>query len=585
MPERGGRRLRSPRARACWRSATSSRRPVSSRARAPSSPPPTGKGIQAGVYLLPKGMSGKNAVTHARPGQPNNLIYPGQAQLLGLRADRHAARHQGRDHQGRRQGEGEDLGLPDWANDNKNIKDPLEGFLYPATYPVAKGMKPEAVLKKMVARRTRSTKRRSRGRGPELGLKTPLQVITVASLVQAEGKYDDDFDKVARVVYNRLKPNNTETIGRLEFDSTINYIKSESKLDIGAADDLRQNKDPYNTYDIKGLPPGPIGNPGRRFGSARIRRRSLDTTSSPSPRTRRSSRSPMRSTRSSRGNSKSSRRRTASEHAEAAGGGPRIADRPLPLPGAAPGGLRGTRPRPTGRTTASRWTRRGCPGFVEGLDDSWAGLSLTMPLKRAIMPLLDGISDTAASVEAVNTVVFTEDGRRLGDNTDIPGMIAALRERGVDKVGIGRRAGRGRDRVVRARRAPRICTGPVIAYVRSRPGPRRCAAGASGSVSRSRIADWAEAATALRAPLVIATTPAGATDELAHAVPARPGTLFDVLYDPWPTALAAAWSRARRGRGRRPRPPGPPGGAPGRADDGPRPRAARRHAGRPGRRR
>jgi shikimate dehydrogenase len=57
------------------------------------------------------------------------------------------------------------------------------------------------------------------------------------------------------------------------------------------------------------------------------------------------------------------------------------------------------------------------------------------------------------------------------------------------------------------------------------------------------IADWAEADVALRAPLVIGTTPAGATDELAHAVPDRPGTLFDVLYDPWPTALAAAWSR------------------------------------------
>lgn len=57
-----------------------------------------------------------------------------------------------------------------------------------------------------------------------------------------------------------------------------------------------------------------------------------------------------------------------------------------------------------------------------------------MPLKRAIIPLLDEISATAASVEAVNTVVFTEDGRRVGDNTDIPGMIAALRERGIDKV-------------------------------------------------------------------------------------------------------------------------------------------------------
>jgi shikimate dehydrogenase len=57
-----------------------------------------------------------------------------------------------------------------------------------------------------------------------------------------------------------------------------------------------------------------------------------------------------------------------------------------------------------------------------------------------------------------------------------------------------------------------------------------------------RTADWSGAAEALAAPLVIATTPAGATDELAAAVPEAPGTLFDVLYEPWPTPLAAAWS-------------------------------------------
>lgn len=56
------------------------------------------------------------------------------------------------------------------------------------------------------------------------------------------------------------------------------------------------------------------------------------------------------------------------------------------------------------------------------------------------------------------------------------------------------------------------------------------------------IGDWADAAAALAAPLVVATTPAGATDALAGSVPTAPGILFDVLYEPWPTALAAAWS-------------------------------------------
>lgn len=57
-----------------------------------------------------------------------------------------------------------------------------------------------------------------------------------------------------------------------------------------------------------------------------------------------------------------------------------------------------------------------------------------------------------------------------------------------------------------------------------------------------RTADWADAEQALRAPLVVATTPAGATDALSSALPERPATLFDVLYDPWPTELAARWS-------------------------------------------
>ncbi|MGV0096161.1 shikimate dehydrogenase [Streptomyces californicus] len=182
------------------------------------------------------------------------------------------------------------------------------------------------------------------------------------------------------------------------------------------------------------------------------------------------------------------------------------------------------------------------PGFVDGLDASWAGLSLTMPLKRAVIPLLDEISATAASVEAVNTVVFTEDGGRVGDNTDIPGMIAALRERGVDKVESAAVLGAGATASSALAALAAVCAGPVTAYVRS---PER-AAEMRGWGERLGVdvvtADWADGAEALGAPLVIATTPAGATDALTGSVPGAPGILFDVLYEPWPTELAAAWS-------------------------------------------
>ncbi|MDN3264860.1 shikimate dehydrogenase [Streptomyces sp. CSDS2] len=182
------------------------------------------------------------------------------------------------------------------------------------------------------------------------------------------------------------------------------------------------------------------------------------------------------------------------------------------------------------------------PGFLDRLGPEWAGLSLTMPLKRAVIPLLDEVSDTAASVDAVNTLIFTEDGRRRGDNTDIPGMVAALREHGIEEVGSAAILGAGATASSALAALARICTGEVVAYVRSEARAAEMRQWGERLDVAVRTADWADAAQALSAPLVIATTPAGTTDALAAAVPERPATLFDVLYDPWPTELAARWS-------------------------------------------
>ncbi|GGQ36545.1 shikimate dehydrogenase [Streptomyces mutabilis] len=182
------------------------------------------------------------------------------------------------------------------------------------------------------------------------------------------------------------------------------------------------------------------------------------------------------------------------------------------------------------------------PGFFGELGPEWAGLSLTMPLKRAVIPLLDEISETAASVDAVNTVVLTEDGRKTGDNTDIPGMVAALREHGVEKTETAAILGAGATASSALAALARICTGEIAVYVRSEARAAEMRGWAERLDADVRIADWADAEEALRAPLVVATTPAGTTDSLAAAVPEMPATLFDVLYDPWPTTLAARWS-------------------------------------------
>ncbi|MEV7992714.1 endolytic transglycosylase MltG [Streptomyces sp. NPDC086077] len=225
---------------------------------------PDSGSIQAGAYLLKKQMSAASAVemmldpksqnnVMVTPGQRNGGVYNAIDEKLGLESGttQDVAEKQYKK-----------LGLPSWANNDPDIKDPLEGFLYPGTYPAAKGMKPEAVLKEMVGQAKRQYAQLDLpAKAKALDLEDPLQVITVASLVQAEGKTEDDFRKMAEVVYNRLKPDNTETNQLLQFDSTFNYLKGESNINISESE-IQSNQDPFNTYTQKGLPPGPIGNPG-----------------------------------------------------------------------------------------------------------------------------------------------------------------------------------------------------------------------------------------------------------------------------------------------------------------------------------
>ncbi|MDX3546970.1 endolytic transglycosylase MltG [Streptomyces europaeiscabiei] len=221
--------------------------------------------IQAGIYLLKKEMSAKSAIAlMLDPTSQNNLTIREGLRNDDIYAliDKSLELEKGTTENVAKK-EWPTLGLPDWANDNEDIKDPLEGFLYPSTYPVAKGMKPRNVLKEMVA--LSKAKYEELGLEDKLGelkLENPLQIITVASLVEAEGNNKEDFKKIAQVVYNRLAPDNQETFGLLDFDSTVNYLRGESKLATGSVDSLRQIDDPYNTYKIKGLPPGPINNPG-----------------------------------------------------------------------------------------------------------------------------------------------------------------------------------------------------------------------------------------------------------------------------------------------------------------------------------
>ncbi|MFD7969036.1 endolytic transglycosylase MltG [Streptomyces clavifer] len=225
---------------------------------------PKGKSLQAGVYLLKKEMSADSALTMMLdPKSQNALVIPEGMRNIAIyeMIDKKLGLKVGTTADVAKTKSGS-LGLPDWADEDPLIKDPMEGFLYPAAYPVSKGTKPEVVLKKMVARANSEYEKLDLEKAAKkYDLDGPWQVITVASLVQVEGKTHDDFRKMTEVVYNRLKPTNTQTNQLLQFDSSFNYLKNQSEINIGVSE-IHKNKDPYNTYTQPGLTPGPISNPG-----------------------------------------------------------------------------------------------------------------------------------------------------------------------------------------------------------------------------------------------------------------------------------------------------------------------------------
>jgi len=142
------------------------------------------------------------------------------------------------------------LGLPDYARGR------LEGYLFPATYPLPPKVSPTEVLRLMVGRLQQAADAVGLEAGAErLGL-TAAEVVTVASLVQSEAGRVQDFPKVAAVIYNRLDQG-TE----LQLDSTVQFATGGTG--VFTTDAERRDPSPYNTYRYRGLPPGPIAAPGQ----------------------------------------------------------------------------------------------------------------------------------------------------------------------------------------------------------------------------------------------------------------------------------------------------------------------------------
>ncbi|HLL36893.1 endolytic transglycosylase MltG [Streptomyces sp. NPDC052773] len=150
-----------------------------------------------------------------------------------------------------------------------NLKLPLdaegnpEGYLFPATYPLAENSTPEALLSAMVENANKKFNGAPIAAGAQRNAMNVYQAVTIASIVQAEAATKEDMGKVARVIFNRL-----ERGMPLQMDSTINYALNRSTLKT-TLDDTRIDS-PYNSYQRMGLPPTPIDNPGEEAVRAAI---------------------------------------------------------------------------------------------------------------------------------------------------------------------------------------------------------------------------------------------------------------------------------------------------------------------------
>lgn len=190
------------------------------------------------------------------------------------------------------------------------------------------------------------------------------------------------------------------------------------------------------------------------------------------------------------------------------------------------------------RYDAIECDERGLPQFVASLDETWAGLSLTMPLKRAVLPLLDELSATARLTEAVNTVLLRSP-RRYGDNTDVHGIVAALREAGVDRVRDVTVLGSGATAVSALAAARELGARDAHVVARSEQRARAAVDGGERIGLFTHFVAWPGSQDAWRSELVVSSVPKGVADDVV--VPAGfAGVLLDVVYDGWPTPLARA---------------------------------------------
>ena len=188
---------------------------------------------------------------------------------------------------------------------------------------------------------------------------------------------------------------------------------------------------------------------------------------------------------------------------------------------------------------AQRVAADGLPAFLAGMDDTWRGLSLTMPLKRTALAIAPTVTDRAALAGAANTLVLDGGEVVLADNTDLPGAVAAVRERYAGPVTAGTVLGGGATAASTGLALCELGATSVTLLVRSPERAAEAVTAIARHPSGPTVTVGSLAGDPIHGEVVVSTVPAAAQDPELVARCAGAPVVFEVLYDPWPTPLAA----------------------------------------------
>lgn len=180
------------------------------------------------------------------------------------------------------------------------------------------------------------------------------------------------------------------------------------------------------------------------------------------------------------------------------------------------------------------------PDFVAGLSPEWRGLSLTMPLKRAVIDLCDRVESRGRLLGSINTVLIEEDGRLTGHNTDVPGFVRALDAGGRRDLDTAIIIGSGATAASALAATAEMGVHCVTVAARSVERARRLSGLAEPLHLEMRFVGFEAVAELSPADLVVSTIPASGQAAIASRVGGLGTCVFDVVYDPETTPILAA---------------------------------------------